>query len=198
MIKTPYDEELFQFYGTSQLVRSTNGIETKVGAPAIYLGTSLSPDKKYMMIRTIRKPFSYLVTAGGFPTTVSITNMSGKVVKQLAALPSSEGTPSGYDNTQNVARGFEWRDDEAATIVWGQPLDSGLIKTKVDFHDAVYSLDAPFTGEPKELFKTIMRYRGTTWGDASLALVSEGLRSNKPAGLAGSIQLPESWKKCMT
>lgn len=181
LIKSPYDEELFQFYGASQLIKNTNGIESKVGSPAIYLTMSFSPDKKYMMTRTIRKPFSYLVTAGGFPSTVSITDMAGKIVKQLAELPSSEGTPSGYDNTQNVSRAFEWRDDEAATIVWAQPLDSGLIKNKTDFHDVVYSQSAPFTGEPKELFKTTMRYRGTTWGDASLALVSEGLRSKQTA-----------------
>jgi hypothetical protein len=49
---------------------------------------------------------------------------------------------------------FEWRDDEAATVVWCMPLDSGLIKTKVDFHDAVFALSAPFTAQPKELFKT--------------------------------------------
>jgi hypothetical protein len=179
LIKTPYDEDLFQFYGTAQLVKNAGGIETKIGTPAIYLTTSLSPDKRYMMVRTIRKPFSYLVTAGGFPTTVSITDMSGRMVKSLAELPSSEGTPSGYDNTQNVARGFDWRDDEPATVVWAQPLDSGLIKKKVDFHDAVYSLSAPFTGEPKELFKTTMRYRGITWGSPTLALVNEGLRSRQ-------------------
>jgi dipeptidyl aminopeptidase/acylaminoacyl peptidase len=179
LIKTAYDEDLFRFYGTSQLIRNVAGVETKVGSPAIYLTMSLSPDKKYMLTRTIRKPFSYLVTVGGFPTTISITDMNGKAVKQLAELPSSEGTPSGYDNTQNVPRAFEWRDDEAATIVWAQPLDSGLIKTKVEFHDAVYSLAAPFTGQPKELFKTTMRYRGITWGDASLALVNEGLRSKQ-------------------
>src|SRR5918993_1189607 len=179
LIKTPYDEDLFQFYGTSQLIKNTNGVETKIATPAIYLTTSLSPDKKYMMTRTIRKPFSYLVTVGGFPTTVSIRDMTGKVVKQLAELPSSEGTPSGYDNTQNVPRGFDWRDDEAATIVWAQPLDSGLIKKKVEFHDAVYSLSAPFTGSPKELFKTTMRYRGISWGDATLALIGEGLRSKQ-------------------
>lgn len=179
LIKSPYDEELFQFYTTSQVMRSSNGVETKIGAPAIYLTLSLSPDKKYMMTRTVRKPFSYLVTAGGFPSTVNIADVSGKVLKQIAELPSGEGTPSGYDNTQNVPRSFEWRDDEAATIVWAQPLDSGLIKNKMDFHDVVYSLSAPFTGSPKELFKTTMRYRGTTWGDASLALVSEGLRSRQ-------------------
>lgn len=179
LIKSPYDEELFQFYGTSQLVQNRSGVETKIGAPAIYLAVSPSPDKKYLLTRTIRKPFSYLVTVGGFPATLSITDMTGKVLKQLAELPSAEGTPSGYDNTQNVPRAFEWRDDEAATVVWAQPLDSGLIKKQVAFHDAVYSLAAPFTGQPKELFKTTMRYRGTTWGNASLALVTEGLRSKQ-------------------
>ncbi len=181
LIKSPYDEELFQFYGTSQLIKSSAGIETKVGVPAIYLTTSLSPDKKYMLTRTLHKPFSYLVTAGGFPAMVNISDMSGKTVKGLADLPSTEGTPSGYDNTQNVPRGFDWRDDEAATIVWAQPLDSGLIKKKMEYHDAIYSLSAPFTASPKELFKTAMRYRGTTWGDASLALVNEGLRSRQTA-----------------
>jgi dipeptidyl aminopeptidase/acylaminoacyl peptidase len=179
LIKTPYDEDLFQFYGTSQLIRNVNGVEAKVGSPAIYQSTSLSPDKKYMLVRTIRKPFSYLVTAGGFPSTVTITDMNGKVVKQLAELPSSEGTPSGYDNTQNVPRGFDWRDDEPATIVWAQPLDSGLIKKQVAFHDAVYALSAPFNGQPKELFKTTMRYRGISWGNNTLALVNEGLRSKQ-------------------
>lgn len=179
LIKSPYDEELFQFYGTSQLMKNAAGMETKVGSPAIYLVTSLSPDKKYLLTRTLHKPFSYLVTAFGFPSTVSITDMGGKVVKQLADLPSTEGTPSGYDNTQPVPRGFDWRDDEPATIVWAEPLDSGLIKKKVEFHDAVYSLSAPFTSSPAALFKTTMRYRGTTWGDASLALVNEGLRSKQ-------------------
>jgi dipeptidyl aminopeptidase/acylaminoacyl peptidase len=132
-----------------------------------------------MLTRTIRKPFSYLVPAYGFPTTVNITDLNGKVVKQVAQLPSTEGTPSGYDNTQNVARSFEWRDDEPATLVWAHPLDSGLIKKEVPFHDAVYALSAPFTGQPKELFKTGMRYRNTIWGDQTLALVTEGLRSKQ-------------------
>lgn len=179
LIKTPYDEDLFQFYGTSQLVRNVNGVETKIGSPAIYMTTSLSPDKKYMLVRTIRKPFSYLVQAFGFPSNVSIMDMTGKLVKQIAELPSSEGTPSGYDNTQNVPRGFDWRDDEPATLVWAKPLDSGLIKKQMEFHDVVYAQSAPFTGEPKELFKTTMRYRGINWGNATLALVSEGLRSKQ-------------------
>jgi dipeptidyl aminopeptidase/acylaminoacyl peptidase len=179
LIKSPYDEQLFEFFATAQLVKNKNGVETPIAKPAIYSSVRSSPDKNYLLIRTIKKPFSYLVSANGFPSTLSITDLSGKLVKTLAELPSSEGRPSGYDNVQNLPRGYDWRDDEPATIIWAQPLDSGLIKKQVDFHDAVYALTVPFNGEAKELFKTQMRYQATAWGDASLALVQEGLRSKQ-------------------
>ncbi len=179
MIKSPYDEELFAFYATSQLVKNVNGVETKIGQPAIYTTINVSPDKKYMLLRTLKKPFSYLVPANGFPSNVVITDMNGRTVKQLADLPSSETAPSGNDNVQFVPRSFNWRDDEPATITWCLPLDSGLIRKKVDHHDAVYVLQAPFTGEEKLLFKTEMRYRGVTWGNSNLALVTEGLSSKQ-------------------
>lgn len=175
MIKSPYDEELFAFYTTAQLVKNTNGVETKIGQPSIYSTINVSPDKKYLLLRTLKKPFSYLVPAQGFPSTVFIADMNGRVVKQLADLPSSETAPSGNDNVQFVARSFDWRDDEGATITWCMPLDSGFIRKNVDYHDAVYSQPAPFNTEPKLLFKTKMRYRGTIWGNNNLSLVNEGL-----------------------
>ncbi|MFM8759751.1 MAG: hypothetical protein ACKODS_09455, partial [Methylophilaceae bacterium] len=101
LIKSPYDEQLFEFLATAQLVKNINGVETKIGKPALYTMTSISPDKNYMMVRTIRKPFSYLVPAQQFPSTVSITDMNGKTVKVLAELPSGEGSPSGFDNVQD-------------------------------------------------------------------------------------------------
>jgi dipeptidyl aminopeptidase/acylaminoacyl peptidase len=179
LIKSPFDESLFEFYCTSQLVQVRSGKETKIGKPAIYMLAALSPDKQFMLIRTLHKPFSYLVPASGFPSTFAITDLTGRLVRELAQLPSAEGRPSGNDNVQNLPRDYGWREDEAATATWCMPLDSGLIKKKVDFHDAVYALAAPFNGEPKELFKTVMRYRGTIWGDSSLALVAEGLRSKQ-------------------
>lgn len=177
LIKSPYDEQLFEFYATAQWVQYKNGVEMNIGKAGLLGSFALSPDKKFMLVRNLKKPFSYLVPANGFPTTVSINDLSGKIIKVLAELPSLEGTPSGNDNTQNVPRDFEWRDDEAATITWAMPLDSGLIKKQVEYHDAIFSLSAPFTTEAKELFKTKMRYTNTAWGDASLALVTETLRS---------------------
>ncbi|RYY13869.1 MAG: hypothetical protein EOO04_31175 [Chitinophagaceae bacterium] len=179
MIKSPYDEQLYEFFATAQLVKNVRGIETKIGAPAIYSSIQVSPDKKYLLLRTLNKPFSYLVPANGFPSTVSVTDLQGKLIKKLADLPSSETAPGGNDNVQNVARGYDWKDDEAATIVWCMPLDSGIIKKQVEYRDAVYAQPAPFTAEPTELFKTKMRFRAVTWGDKNLALVTEGLSSKQ-------------------
>ncbi|MFM1795277.1 MAG: hypothetical protein RL642_1662, partial [Bacteroidota bacterium] len=179
LIKSPYDEYVFEFLATTQLVKNTNGVEVKIGAPAIYSSVSLSPDKKYLLSRTIRKPFSYLVTAGGFAADVIVMSTDGKFKKVVKQLPSSEGTPSGYDNVQNTPRSFQWKDDEAATLVYAMPLDSGLIKKQVPFHDAVYALSAPFDGEGKELFKTKARFSNVTWGNEQVALVTEVLRSKQ-------------------
>jgi dipeptidyl aminopeptidase/acylaminoacyl peptidase len=183
LIKSPYDEESFEFYATSQLVKNVNGAETKIGLPDIYSNINISPDKKYMIIRKLKKPFSYAVPAQGFASTVAITDMTGRIIKQLADLPSSETAPSGNDNVQFVPRDFDWRDDEPATVTWCMPLDSGLIKKNVDYHDAVYELKAPFTGEPFELFKTKMRFFNIIWGNASVALVNEGMRGKQTTQL---------------
>jgi dipeptidyl aminopeptidase/acylaminoacyl peptidase len=175
MIKSPYDEQLFEFYTTTQLVKNINGMETKIGQPAIYTVINISPDKKYMLLRTAKKPFSYIVPVNGFTATVSITDMNGKLIKQLADLPSSETAPSGNDNVQIVPRGFDWRDDMPASVTWCEALDSGLYKKQMEYHDAVYQLNAPFTGQAEQLFKTKLRFRNIIWGDKNTALVTEGL-----------------------
>jgi dipeptidyl aminopeptidase/acylaminoacyl peptidase len=179
LIRSPYDEALFAFYGEAQLVKNAGGIETPVGKPGIYVGVSLSPDKKYILLRTVHKPFSYLVPASRFNSTVSVVDISGKPVKTIAELPSGELSPKGFDNVQNAPRDYDWRDDRPATLTWCAPLDSGMIRKKQEYHDAVYELVAPFSGEPKELFRTKLRFDGITWGNDSTALVYEGLRSKQ-------------------
>ncbi len=179
LIKTPYDEALFAFYSEAQLVKNTGGIETPVGKPGIYTAVSLSPDKKYILLRIVHKPFSYLVPASRFNSTVSVTDISGKPVKTIAELPSGELSPKGFDNVQNAPRDYDWRDDRPATITWCAPLDSGMIRKKQEFHDALYELAAPFAGEPRELFRTKLRFDGIVWGNDSTAVVYEGLQGRQ-------------------
>ncbi len=190
MIASAHDEDLFEFFGTSQIAQNKNGIETTITAPALYQRLDLSPDKNYIMVQTIRKPFSYLIPANGFPSSLDILDRSGKVIKNLAKLPSSEGRPIGAGNVQNIERGFDWRDDEPATVYWAKPLDSGLAKNKVPFRDAVYTLKAPFTAKPTSLFKTKYRYSNVTWTEAGFALVNESNRATSKTRL--SIYRPDT------
>ena len=177
LIKTPFDEIQFEFYATTQLVKNTNGSEIKIGAPAIYSNVQISPDKKYLLVERIDKPFSYLVTAGGFNSTMMITDMNASTVKVLAKLPSSEGTPRGNDNVLNAPRSYNWLDNSPATVRWIEPLDSGLIKKKMDYHDAAYILAAPFRGGPKELVKTAERMYNVTDVTNGSFFVTEGSRA---------------------
>lgn len=183
LIKSPFDENLFAFYATAQLVINNKGIETKIAAPALYKSVSPSPDKRYMLTEIIKPPFSYSVPAGGFASTLFITDMKGIKVKDVMEVPSAETAPSGNDNVQPIARGHEWRDNSPATLIWCEPLDSGLIKNKMDYHDAVYAWDAPFNSTPTLLFKTKMRFNNVIWGNEALSLVYEGLRSRQVAGI---------------
>ncbi len=177
LIKSPFDETQFEFYATTQLVKNTNGAETKIGSPAIYSDVSISPDKIYLLVKRIDKPFSYLVTAGGFNSTMMITDMNGILVKTIAKLPSSEGTPRGNDNVLNAPRGYSWLNNSPATVRWIEPLDSGFIKNKMDYHDVAYTLAAPFTSTPKELVKTAQRMSSVNDLTTDLFLIIEGSRA---------------------
>ena len=177
LIKSPYDESQFEFYATSQLVRNTNGVEVKIGKPTIYNNVSISPDKKYLLVERIDKPFSYLVAASGFNSTMMINDLNGNTVKVLAKIPSSELAPRGNDNVLNAPRAYNWLDNSPATLMWIEPLDSGLIKKKMEYHDVAYTLSNPFTGSTKELVKTAQRMNNVSDVTTDMFFITEGSRA---------------------
>ena len=69
LLKTPHDEDLFEYYATSQLalVDSSNGKLTEVGQPAIFLSEDVAPDGQHILVARIRRPFSYLYPDSCFP-----------------------------------------------------------------------------------------------------------------------------------
>jgi len=173
LIRNGYDEALFEFYATSQLVINDLSAEKVVGAPAIYRNFSVSPDRNYVLLQTIKKPFSYLVSAGGFPHLVTVIDRNGTVVRTIADNPSSEGQPIGNDDAVSYPRSFDWRDDEPSTLTYVQAIDGGMGKKKSQFRDALYAITINGNGQPKELFKTTKRFGGITWGNNDIAIVTE-------------------------
>ncbi len=179
LIRSAYDESLFEHYGTAQLVSSDLSSETPIGLPGLYRSISVSPDNKFILATTVNTPFSYLVPAQGFPHTVKVMDMTGRVIRELATNPSSEGQPIGFDDAAFFPRGFNWRDDKPSTVIYVQAVDKGLGKSKSEYRDAVYALDVAGDGQPKELFKTKRRFGGITWGNDDVAVFYERTNTDR-------------------
>lgn len=174
LIKNKYDEDLYRFFTKAQLIANKNGVERKIGNAGYYNSVSASPDKKYLLIQKLEGTLSYLVPAYGFASIVEVWDANGKLVNKLASVPSSELSPSGFDNVLNAPRRFGWVDTKPNTIGWIVPLDSGLIKNEVPNHDAYISVAAPFTANPDTITKTAMRLYSVSFIDDDKALVTQG------------------------
>lgn len=174
LLANPHDEALFAYFMDSQLMHiKLDGSSTAVGKPAMIKSMVLSPDKNYLLVESIQKPFSYLVPADRFPYTVEIWSSQGAVLKTLAQLPLDEVRPTGFDATVSGIRNVNWRADAPATLYWAEAQDKGDPKIKVAERDIVFTLMAPFTGEKQKLVGTAMRFGGISWSDDNFALLSE-------------------------
>jgi len=164
LLESPYDEDLFEWVMTSQLVMiDTSGSQRRpVGRPAAYSGFEPSPDGRYLLVSRIERPYSYLVPAGDFPETVEIWDTQGNLIHTVAELPLRDTTPIG--GVPTGPRGHRWMPQEdSATLIWAEALDGGDPKRQVDHRDRIMWFEAPFTGEPREEYKTQHRYSGITW-----------------------------------
>jgi dipeptidyl aminopeptidase/acylaminoacyl peptidase len=160
LLKNAFDEVLFDHYATSQLafVDPATGEVRKAGKPGIFDGISVSPDMKYLLVSRIKRPYSYALGADGFAHSMEVWGMDGALVKLLADLPTEEGVP--INGVPKGPRGIKWMTHKPATLIWAEALDDGDPKKTVPCRDRYVALDAPFAGEPKELFKLQERTAG--------------------------------------
>jgi len=174
VLKDHHDEELFIYYGTSQLaaVDTATSKISPIGKPGLYQLVLLSPDGQNLLVETIHRPFSYLNAASRFPREVEVWNLKGELMHKLASLPLFDQVP--INGVPTGARDYHWRPTQPATLVWAEALDGGDPKKKVPHRDRILTLKSPFTGAPAELFKTQERFTGAQFGEASgLVLITD-------------------------
>ncbi|XP_038713587.1 probable glutamyl endopeptidase, chloroplastic isoform X1 [Tripterygium wilfordii] len=177
LLKDEYDEDLFDYYATSQLVlASLDGTTREVGTPAVYTSMDPSPDRKYLLITSIHRPYSFIVPCGRFPKKVDLWTTDGVFVRELCDLPLAENIPIAFNSVRKGMRSINWRADKPSTLYWAETQDEGDAKVEVSPRDIVYTQPAePLEGEEKPtiLHKLDLRYGGISWCDDSLALVYE-------------------------
>jgi dipeptidyl aminopeptidase/acylaminoacyl peptidase len=173
LLKTPYDETLFEYYATSQLafVDPASGKITPIGQPAILQDVDPAPDGHHIFVTRAHRPFSYLFPDFAFPRDLEVWDTKGKLVYKLASLPLSDQVP--IDGVITGPRSAEWRPNEPATLVWVKALDNGDPKKKAPYRDQILMLKAPFTAQPVEIFKTEQRFSGGAFTEKGLFFVSD-------------------------
>ena len=184
LLQTPEDERFFEYYATAQLavLPVAGPVRLLPGKEALGLieEAKPSPDGRYALVVERHRPFSYALPVEFFPMRAKVVDLStGRVAKQLADEPLADSIPISFDAVQPGPRSFGWRSDAPATVTWVTAADGGDLRKKMDVHDRLFALAAPFTGEPETLLEMPLRFSGVEWGNEHLALVSERERKTR-------------------
>jgi dipeptidyl aminopeptidase/acylaminoacyl peptidase len=174
MMQNPHDEDLFEYYATSQLaaVDVATGKIMPIGKPGIIESVHISPDGKDLLVTTIHKPFSYLHAARAFPREIEVWDRTGKMLHKVASLPLEDKVP--INGVPTGPRSVEWRPSDPATLVWVEALDGGDLRKSAPYRDHILALKAPFTSEPWEIQKLEQRFQGIQMSEkGGLALVED-------------------------
>jgi dipeptidyl aminopeptidase/acylaminoacyl peptidase len=179
MLANAHDEDLFDYYGTAQLVAidTANGRAELRGKPALFLSIDPAPDGQHLLVARAHRPFSYLHPVEEFPKEVEVWNSAGNVAFKVASLTLEDRVP--IEGVPTGPRAYQWRPNQPATLVWAEALDGGNPKEKATYRDRLVMLKAPFNSQPQEIVKTEERFRGLEFGEKSIAFVQDYERNRR-------------------
>jgi len=174
LLRSEHDEALFEYYMTSRVaVVALDGSMERIGAEGIVWDVDPSPDGRYLLVNTLHRPFSRLLTAGRFPERVEVWDTEGHVVHEVADLPLRNTIPIKHGSVATGPRSVLWRSDASATLCWAEALDGGDAGAEADERDRLFLLPAPFAEEPRVLATLELRGSNIYWGHDGLAIVTE-------------------------
>ncbi len=154
LLKNKNDEHNFEQLALSEIFKvSLDGSKEKWLENDIYTTVDFSPDGNYVLVKTIEKPFSYLVPYRRFPSKTTIYTKEGKKIETVNEVPLIEDLPKGFMAVRTGKRNFRWRNDKSATLVYTMALDGGNPENKVDYRDEVFEMENPFKKWRKKHFK---------------------------------------------
>tara|TARA_Y100001933_G_scaffold57449_1_gene57441 strand:- start:546 stop:2957 length:2412 start_codon:yes stop_codon:yes gene_type:complete len=180
LIKNKNDEILFEYYSCVELHKvSINGSDSKIVDRGMIKDYDISPGQDYLLVKKIKKPFSYLVPYYRFPYEVKTINIDNNIENIIADIPIDEVRPIGFDATRVGIRSVSWRDDKASELYWVEANDNGDPKVEVDGRDIVYTLESPFNGNKNELLRTNLRFSNIRWSTGNYAFLTERLWKNR-------------------
>jgi len=161
LLETAHDDALFEYYATSELVivDPAKGKVKALGEPAVYVTSDFSPDGAYLLVERLVGPWSHAVPWWRFASELEVWDKDAKPAATLASLPLADEVP--IHGVPLGPRGADWRATAPHTLYWVEALDGGDPVAEATHRDRLMRLNAPFNGEPEEVFKA--EHRIVSW-----------------------------------
>ena len=86
-LNSQHDEDLFDYYGTSQLaaVDIATGAITRIGKPGMLTRVEAAPDGTHILVDKLSKPYSYATTYERFARDVELTRVAVRRVMTVGS-----------------------------------------------------------------------------------------------------------------
>ncbi len=164
VLQTAHDDALFEYYTSCELaiVDPASGEVNVVSPPAPYSAAEFSPDGEYLLVKRLVAPWSHEVGWWRFASEIEVWDREGNPVANIASLPLADEVP--IHGVPLGPRSVEWRPTASHTLFWVEALDGGDPVAEASHRDRLVRLDAPFTGEPQEIFRA--EHRIQPWQNA--------------------------------
>ena len=167
LLETVYDDALFEYYTTSELVIYDPEAATfeVLGQPATFASADFSPDGNFVLVERLISPWSHEVAWWRFAHEIEVWDNTGKLVATIASLPVADAVP--VHGEPLGPRAVSWRPTAPNTLFWVEALDGGDPVAEASHRDRLMRLKAPFNTEAEEVFRAehrILPYRNA-WGE---------------------------------
>ena len=104
-------------------------------------------------------PWSHAVPWWRFASELEVWDSNAELVANITSLPLADEVP--IHGVPLGPRGTSWRATAPHTLYWVEALDGGNPVAEAPHRDRLMRLDAPFTGEPEEVFRA--EHRIESW-----------------------------------
>lgn len=179
LLKSAYDDALFEYYANSELAHVALDGKVTPLATGMIRSFQRSPNGEYVLVQSIKRPFSRIVPASRFALHTEIRDArdadAGKLIKVLSDIPVSDEDESDPDTVRKGPRQYSWRADVPDTVTWVVAAEG----RRGGLGDTLFALPSPFDAEPVTLGKFDLRFQNVIWGRDDIALATEAQRRTR-------------------
>ncbi|MDH0862948.1 prolyl oligopeptidase family serine peptidase [Mitsuaria sp. GD03876] len=156
LLANAQDAAVFAHHASSQLARVdlTTGVVKAVGEPGLFTHLEALGTPGQVLTMRLLEPFSYQLAWDDFASQAEVRGVDGKVVA-IGRTKLKEGVP--VEGVITGPRHFFASPGGDGAVYWVEALDDGDNRVQVPHRDRLMRLDAPYTGEAREVHRVAQR-----------------------------------------